>query len=339
MKNNFIKSLVNSLNSRKRKRKRKREVSQGDLSMKKESNGIGENKNSKKISKNNKIISSILAVAMCCQSLVGAVKPDSQLVDSKEIDSKKNVEITEDKNENKDESKKDDAVNKSKWLLILWLSILAKTIAGISVLGVGALVIYDAISSKKKEEEPMIGEEEPMIGEEEPMIGEEEPMIGEIEIDGKTYKTCNIGRFVDEDGFGGGRYENLDESGSLWKFKKSIRVLMCGGEEQKSVINIGATDVSFHRPNESNSVKEEVMEQLESEYSKFIYKIMTGGEAIENAEPRAYKLLCKDNKDNKVGYDFCLVNIVFYCFLVPKELVEALKNHGYKMYILEARKI
>ncbi|BED92013.1 MAG: hypothetical protein CfP315_0582 [Candidatus Improbicoccus pseudotrichonymphae] len=38
--------------------------------MKKESNGIGENKNSKKISKNNKIISSILAVAMCFQPVV-----------------------------------------------------------------------------------------------------------------------------------------------------------------------------------------------------------------------------------------------------------------------------
>ncbi|BED91524.1 MAG: hypothetical protein CfP315_0012 [Candidatus Improbicoccus pseudotrichonymphae] len=40
--------------------------------MKKESNGIGENKNSKKISKNNKIISSVLVVIMCCQSFVGA---------------------------------------------------------------------------------------------------------------------------------------------------------------------------------------------------------------------------------------------------------------------------
>ncbi|BED92257.1 MAG: hypothetical protein CfP315_0868 [Candidatus Improbicoccus pseudotrichonymphae] len=40
--------------------------------MKKE-NSIDDNKNSKKISKNNKIISSILAVIMCCQSLVGAV--------------------------------------------------------------------------------------------------------------------------------------------------------------------------------------------------------------------------------------------------------------------------
>ncbi|BED92187.1 MAG: hypothetical protein CfP315_0786 [Candidatus Improbicoccus pseudotrichonymphae] len=43
--------------------------------MKKESNGIGENKNSKKISKNNKIISSVLAITMCCQSFVGAKLP------------------------------------------------------------------------------------------------------------------------------------------------------------------------------------------------------------------------------------------------------------------------
>ncbi|BED92073.1 MAG: hypothetical protein CfP315_0654 [Candidatus Improbicoccus pseudotrichonymphae] len=70
MKNKFIKSLMNSLNSRERERER---GLSGDLSMKKESNGIGENKNSKKISKNNKIISSILAVVMCCQSFVGAV--------------------------------------------------------------------------------------------------------------------------------------------------------------------------------------------------------------------------------------------------------------------------
>ncbi|BED91759.1 MAG: hypothetical protein CfP315_0284 [Candidatus Improbicoccus pseudotrichonymphae] len=72
MKSKFIKSLMNSFNSRERERER----SLGCFFMKKESNGIGENKNSKKISKNNKIISSILAVAMCCQSFVVAVKPD-----------------------------------------------------------------------------------------------------------------------------------------------------------------------------------------------------------------------------------------------------------------------
>ncbi|BED91965.1 MAG: hypothetical protein CfP315_0524 [Candidatus Improbicoccus pseudotrichonymphae] len=128
--------------------------------MRKESNGIGENKNSKKISKNNKIISSILAVIMCCQSLVGAVKPDSQPVDSKEMDSKETVEIMEskdkdgveisededdvkendedegeDKNEN--ESKKDDTVDKSEGL-----SSLAKTIAVVGVSGAIILGSY-----------------------------------------------------------------------------------------------------------------------------------------------------------------------------------------------------
>ncbi|BED91743.1 MAG: hypothetical protein CfP315_0264 [Candidatus Improbicoccus pseudotrichonymphae] len=96
--------------------------------MKKEK--INNNENNKKINKNNKIISSILAVIMCCQPLVGAVKPDSQPVDIKEMDSKETVEITEDKdeNENKDESKKNDAVDKSEGF-----SSLAKTIFGVVV--------------------------------------------------------------------------------------------------------------------------------------------------------------------------------------------------------------
>ncbi|BED91916.1 MAG: hypothetical protein CfP315_0467 [Candidatus Improbicoccus pseudotrichonymphae] len=69
MKNKLIKSLMNSLNSRERERERERDLRDGFF-MKKESNGIGENKNSKKINKNNKIISSILAVAMCFQPVV-----------------------------------------------------------------------------------------------------------------------------------------------------------------------------------------------------------------------------------------------------------------------------
>ncbi|BED91849.1 MAG: hypothetical protein CfP315_0382 [Candidatus Improbicoccus pseudotrichonymphae] len=109
MKNKFIKSLMNSLDSRERERERERS---GGFFMKKESNGIGENKNSKKISKNNKIISSILVVAMCCQSFVGVVTSDSQLVDSK-----KTVETTEcgdleDKNDDK-ENDEDENENKN----------------------------------------------------------------------------------------------------------------------------------------------------------------------------------------------------------------------------------
>ncbi|BED91757.1 MAG: Rab family GTPase [Candidatus Improbicoccus pseudotrichonymphae] len=108
MKNKFIKSLMNSLNSREREREREREVSQGDLSMKKESNGIGENKNSKKINKNNKIISSILAVIMCCQSFVGA-NPNSdnrEFVSDKVIDNNPAADGSE-KEEEKEEDKED----------------------------------------------------------------------------------------------------------------------------------------------------------------------------------------------------------------------------------------
>ncbi|BED92020.1 MAG: Rab family GTPase [Candidatus Improbicoccus pseudotrichonymphae] len=66
--------------------------------MKKESNGVGENKNSKKINKNNKIISSILAVVMCCQSFVGAGPP---------LNTDNTVDIVESsisKNENENEN-------------------------------------------------------------------------------------------------------------------------------------------------------------------------------------------------------------------------------------------
>ncbi|BED91582.1 MAG: hypothetical protein CfP315_0081 [Candidatus Improbicoccus pseudotrichonymphae] len=96
MKNNFIKSLMNSFNLR----EREREVSQGDLSMKKEK--ISNNENNKKISKNNKIISSILAVAMCCQSFVGA-NPNS---DNREFVSDEGI----DNNQTADGSEEDDEV-------------------------------------------------------------------------------------------------------------------------------------------------------------------------------------------------------------------------------------
>ncbi|BED91891.1 MAG: hypothetical protein CfP315_0434 [Candidatus Improbicoccus pseudotrichonymphae] len=279
--------------------------------MKKESNGIGENKNSKKINKNNKIISSILAVIMCCQSFVGAFVSDDQLVDSKKIGSKKTVEITEygdleDKNDVKENDKgggegknKNKSKNESLIDKFNELSGLAKAGFGTicSIPGVGALVcvVRYAISP-----------------------------IGKIKIGGKYYKTCNIGRFVGNSF--GGRCENLDESGSLCEFKESIRVLMGGSEDQKSV------NVSFHHPSESDSVKEKVMKQLESEYSKFIYRMMIGEEnAINMSKPYAYELL------HRAGSGFRLVNIVlhskigFFCLLVSEEFVRVLTNNGYTM--------
>ncbi|BED92012.1 MAG: rab family small GTPase [Candidatus Improbicoccus pseudotrichonymphae] len=127
MKNKFIKSLMNSLNSREREREREREVFRGFF-MKKESNGIGENKNSKKISKNNKIISSILAIVMCCQPLVGAVPLNT---DDKvniagppindNIDSENDLKDSEgeDEGDNKDfsEEEKEEDSRKSKGIL------------------------------------------------------------------------------------------------------------------------------------------------------------------------------------------------------------------------------
>ncbi|BED91752.1 MAG: hypothetical protein CfP315_0275 [Candidatus Improbicoccus pseudotrichonymphae] len=131
--------------------------------MKKEK--ISNNENNKKINKNNKIISSILAVIMCCQPLVGAVAPDSQLVDSKET-----VEMMEGKDENEDESKKNDAVDKSEGF-----SSLAKTIFGVGVLGaiiLGSYYIYNAIKS----------------------IGSEW-----VEIRNESYSTHSIGKRIEND--------------------------------------------------------------------------------------------------------------------------------------------
>ncbi|BED91910.1 MAG: hypothetical protein CfP315_0457 [Candidatus Improbicoccus pseudotrichonymphae] len=76
--------------------------------MKKE-NSIDDNKNSKKISKNNKIISSILAVIMCCQSFVGA-NPNSdnrEFVSDKVIDNSPTADGSEEEDE-EDEEKKEE---------------------------------------------------------------------------------------------------------------------------------------------------------------------------------------------------------------------------------------
>ncbi|BED91579.1 MAG: hypothetical protein CfP315_0078 [Candidatus Improbicoccus pseudotrichonymphae] len=286
--------------------------------MRKESNGIGENKNSKKISKNNKIISSILAIIMCCQPLVGAVGSGGQLVDNKKTvgimkyKDEDGVEIPENENDVKENDKgegegenKNKIKNKSLIDKFNELSGLAKAGFGTicSIPGVGALVcvVRYAISCRVT--------------------------IGKIKIGEKYYKTCNIGRLVNkvDDGFGGKYFENLGKFG-LIKFKKSIRVLMGGGEEQKSIF------VSFHHPDENNSVKidgvkKKVMKQLKSEYSKFIYRMITGEKAVENITKfHAYELLCK------AGPGFRLVNIVIsWLFLVSEELVKVLTNNGYTM--------
>ncbi|BED91798.1 MAG: hypothetical protein CfP315_0329 [Candidatus Improbicoccus pseudotrichonymphae] len=117
--------------------------------MKKESNGIGENKNSKKISKNNKIISSILAVVMCCQSFVGAVDPPlavdgSEFVEpvGKDLKNDNNNLESSSKDENnykdgEDENSENKNINNSKSL-----SILAKVCIGVG--SVAAALLDDA---------------------------------------------------------------------------------------------------------------------------------------------------------------------------------------------------
>ncbi|BED92319.1 MAG: hypothetical protein CfP315_0944 [Candidatus Improbicoccus pseudotrichonymphae] len=282
--------------------------------MKKENNII--DKNNRKISKNNKIISSILAIIMCCQPLVGAVGSGGQLVDNKKTvgimkyKDEDGVEIPENENDVKENDKgegegenKNKIKNKSLIDKFNELSGLAKAGFGTicSIPGVGALVcvVRYAISCRVT--------------------------IGKIKIGEKYYKTCNIGRLVDEDVFNGGRCEHLNESGLLCEFKKSIRESMGGDEEQKSIL------VSFYNHDENDSVKEEVTRQLKSKYSKFIYRIITKKEVAENIDIyHAYELL------HKAGPGFRLVNIIIRTatglfLLVPEELVRVLTNNGYRM--------
>ncbi|BED91572.1 MAG: hypothetical protein CfP315_0071 [Candidatus Improbicoccus pseudotrichonymphae] len=316
--------------------------------MKKESNGIGENKNSKKINKNNKIISSILAVIMCCQSFVGAVGSDDRLVDSskKTVETTKcedNVKVSEDKsnvkendkNENGDESKKDDTVDKSEEL-----SSLAKTIAGISVLGVGILVIYDAISPrkakpKKEEEEIKEEEEEEEIKKEEPKEEpkeeeeeeepKEKPEIRQIEMCGKTRQTCNIGRLVDKKDPKGGYYENLGKSsrrgGRLYIFESSVAESM------------GIARALFFSP-PSDIIREKIMGELENKYSKFVYELgekqpseSTGKDYSNYVRCHAHDLLHEAGPDFRVtNIRVCVTERGDY-LLISEELALALEKY------------
>ncbi|BED92232.1 MAG: hypothetical protein CfP315_0838 [Candidatus Improbicoccus pseudotrichonymphae] len=279
--------------------------------MKKESNGIGENKNSKKINKNNKIISSILAVTMCCQSFVGAVGSDGQLVDSsketvgamkcgddvKVSEDKSNVkENDEDKNEN--ESKKGDAVDKSKCL-----SSLAKTIAGISVLGVGTLVIYDAIKyvigikkfeSNAEPPKNKLLKNEPGVTE--PKIDSEGVKIGN-----KSYLTHSIGE-KNKNGIIG--FKNLvvkiEDYGGILKFVDEITL-------DKSEI-LSQVELRFDC--------EKQIDEL-SDYSKFIVEIGKGensfltyllGNYVDLTIGGVVAYACKLLENQKNSSELCLVN-------------------------------
>ncbi|BED92312.1 MAG: hypothetical protein CfP315_0935 [Candidatus Improbicoccus pseudotrichonymphae] len=272
--------------------------------MKKEK--ISNNENNKKISKNNKIISSILAIVMCCQPLVGAFVSDSQLVDNK-----KTVEITEDKNENKDESKKGDAIDKSKWF-----SILVKTIAGISVLGVCALVIYDEIKSN-----------EDKLLKDEPGVTEPKTGPGEVKIGGLNYFTHNIGEET-ENGEG---FENLVIGESDWGIHDFTN------EVSKNVGSVNLrVSVNFNSESEIQNL---------SNYSKFIVAAIKGGDFlsaylrenkvssdVDNITLYARKLLM----EQKDGSKFRLINVCVRIrlgrfgyqsayFLISQELAPYLK--------------
>ncbi|BED91770.1 MAG: hypothetical protein CfP315_0297 [Candidatus Improbicoccus pseudotrichonymphae] len=284
MKNKFIKSLV-----------RKEKISNSE--------------NNKKTSKNNKIISSILAITMCCQPLVGAVAPDSQLVDSKKIGSKETVEITEDKDEdvveiledkndakkndedkNENESKKGDAVDKSKWF-----SSLAKTIAVVGVSGaiiLGSYYIY---------------------------------MINRVKIGNRSYLTHSIG---EENGNG---FENLAvgmrSCEGIYEFRNKITSVT-----SKTLLQVKV------EPDYENKIGDL------SSYSEFIVEITKGKESFlsylknKGVDPTISGIvthacgLLKKLKDPK----FCLVNacvrveiegegggVIF--FLISKELAPYLK--------------
>ncbi|BED92314.1 MAG: hypothetical protein CfP315_0939 [Candidatus Improbicoccus pseudotrichonymphae] len=117
--------------------------------MKKESNGIGENKNSKKISKNNKIISSILAVIMYFQPVVvinssassETVWPTEQL---DFLDGDDNLDILECIDESKKEDLNLDKNKKSEKSKELKLSLKDKLKVGSIVLAIsaGIAVVY-----------------------------------------------------------------------------------------------------------------------------------------------------------------------------------------------------
>ncbi|BED92005.1 MAG: hypothetical protein CfP315_0573 [Candidatus Improbicoccus pseudotrichonymphae] len=279
--------------------------------MKKESNGIGENKNSKKISKNNKIISSILAVAMCCQSFVVDVKPDSQLVNTVEIMKYKD-EGNEDENdvkendedENDDKSKKGDMVDKSKELLDL-----AETIAVVGVLGVGVLVVYNAIKVVYNAIKTV------------KIVSPKTVKIGNIK-----YQTYNIGKGSVRDD-GKILFENL-----LIGYSKDEYFMGIYG------FSFGVGLSSGYSPGVVPNCKSKSKKL--SSYSEFIFKIIQGGDSLSTYLKT--KNIDENNMESVVLYacklleklndpEFRLVNVYvkfkfqYVHFPIPVELMPYLK--------------
>ncbi|BED92072.1 MAG: ras-related protein [Candidatus Improbicoccus pseudotrichonymphae] len=117
--------------------------------MKKE-NSIDDNKNNKKINKSNKIISSVLAVIMCCQSFVGAGPPlntDNTVgivessISKNENENENGLKGSEDDNENSN-VKEDGSDNNKKSKGIL--EKIKDNYVGLAVSGLGLVVLCAA---------------------------------------------------------------------------------------------------------------------------------------------------------------------------------------------------
>ncbi|BED91529.1 MAG: hypothetical protein CfP315_0017 [Candidatus Improbicoccus pseudotrichonymphae] len=292
MKNKLIKSLMNSLNSR------EREVSQGDLSMKKESNGIGENKNSKKISKNNKIISSILAIVMCCQSFVGAVEPSlntnsrDNVVESvlsllSANNNAKNDENNESKNKNKS------FVDKfAKGCYNFFAEVFAETCCKLSIFYVMSLVVGITVCFRST-------------------------FGNAVKVCGRRYRIFKIGNRRDQfDGFG---FENLRISPKYPEFfyvherssksKKVFARKFADGtfdRSERSLLYVRDLNVESDGPNNKFS-----------DYSKFIVDIfrckkMAGSEydSFSNVLKRYFSKKGIESAEDIIIYILCLLHII-----------------------------
>ncbi|BED92304.1 MAG: hypothetical protein CfP315_0924 [Candidatus Improbicoccus pseudotrichonymphae] len=358
MKNNFIKSLMNSLNSRKRKRERERSLR--GFFMKKESNGIGENKNSKKINKNNKIISSILAVIMCCQSFVGA-NPNSdnrEFVSDKGIDNSPTADGSEEEEDEEDEEKKEEKKEDIKIKENNSSSLIRNSLGALLVAAMGGWwfyvtknkdlkskneeierlkkefkEIYDKsvteskdkdLKSKNEEIERLKKKLEEKDKELEKICKpdtESDAEVKEEEYLGTRYITFNVGERVER--YGRTFFRNLTGLAS------SIAMNICFTDDNNRRLDYGLVCIVVQLSESKQNYND--YEQL-SNYSKCILKIIKNGFVYSLTAPQLKRYLDKlliDDRE-KVGPNFRFTNIFLFFsdkekgdlgFFVPQELL------------------
>ncbi|BED92101.1 MAG: hypothetical protein CfP315_0685 [Candidatus Improbicoccus pseudotrichonymphae] len=300
--------------------------------MKKESNGIGENKNSKKINKNNKIISFILAIVMCCQPFVGA-NPNSdnrEFVSDKGINNSPAADGFEEKDK---EDKEEEDSRKSKGIFEKIKDNCFKLAVG--ALGIVGIICIFCRKDKKQMENQNYELEEENLEEK----NNRKALVGSIKVkvDGeeRIYEVCNVGKLGEDN-----RFEHLSDSGKF-------RFYVDGSGEH--LIKEFPVQVFFNPPDNVNvdngkindtKHMENILEQLKSEYSKFIYKNIYKNCDYENCKV-TYKVLYNEKSDFRL-VNFC-VYIVVRCpepfgysfspkhFLVPLELVKVLIKNGYSL--------